>query len=75
MAVNKDVQVPMERFPDSSIRSIRCPNSVWDAAKERAEAEGVAMSYVVAQLVEGYSLGVFNMPALVKSFERASHAG
>lgn len=71
-AKNAPVDVEMTRHAPSNIRSVRVPDEAWTAAKERAQAEGVAMSYVVAQLVEGYSIGAFNMPRLVKQFDRAT---
>ena len=43
-------------------RSFRIEQGIWDKARARAESEGVSVSAVIADLVEGYSRGVYDLP-------------
>ena len=51
-----------------SVRSIRTADASWLAARARAEKEGLSMSSVVSELVEGYALGYIDMPKTSKEF-------
>lgn len=43
-------------------RSMRVEQSIWDKARERATAEGRSVSGVMADLLEGYARGVYELP-------------
>jgi hypothetical protein len=51
-----------------SVRSIRTADASWLAARARATKEGLSMSTVVSELVEGYALGYIDMPKTSKEF-------
>lgn len=44
------------------VRSLRCSDEVWDAARRRAAYEGVTISHVLNLMVEGYAQGLLDMP-------------
>lgn len=50
------------------VRSVRVTDEVWEAARRRAAYEGVTMSHVVNQIVEGYSRGLIDMPKVVVTY-------
>lgn len=43
--------------PHTPIRSVRVPESIWRAAKDRAEREGTTVSAVIVRLLERYAGG------------------
>lgn len=43
--------------PKTPQRSVRVPDEVWRAAKERAEAEGNTLSDVLRQVLDAYGRG------------------
>lgn len=45
-----------------SPRSFRCPDSVWEKAKRRADLENSTMSHVVLSLIEAYAEGYVKLP-------------
>lgn len=44
------------------VRTVRVDDETWEAAKVRAEQEDVTVSYVVVSLIEGYGLGLIDLP-------------
>ena len=53
------------------VRSVRVPDEVWDVAKERADIEGVTMSYVLSVFIEGYATNAFDLPAIELDFSHS----
>lgn len=52
-----------DRNPEQpTTRSFRVSARAWNEARKRAVAEGVTMSAAIADLVEGYGRGVYNLP-------------
>lgn len=47
---------------NSPTRSIRIDNETWEAAKRRAESDGVSISRALFLLTQGYSRGMVNLP-------------
>lgn len=47
----------MATRPHTPIRSVRVPESIWQAAKDRAEREGTTVSAVIVRLLERYARG------------------
>lgn len=43
--------------PKTPQRSVRVPDEVWEAAKQRAEDEGSTLSEVMRQVLEAYGKG------------------
>lgn len=43
-------------------RSVRIDDELWNRAKDRAGKEGVTISRATYLLVEGYALGLVNLP-------------
>lgn len=52
---------PNGSAPDP-VRSVRCSDEMWSAAKRRAESDGVTMSRVLSLIIEGYALGKIDLP-------------
>lgn len=46
---------PVPNQPKTPQRSVRVPDEVWQAAKERAEAEGRTLSDVVREALAAYA--------------------
>ncbi len=44
------------------VRSFRCSDEVWEAARKRAFEDGITASFVVSELLEGYALGRLDLP-------------
>ena len=53
----------------SSPHSIRVPDNRWTAARARAAREGVRISHVVNEFLEGYARGAINLPRVVTTYE------
>lgn len=51
-----------------SVRSVRTDDASWLAARSRAEKEGLSMSHIVNELVDGYARGEFHMPKPLKDY-------
>jgi len=49
-------------------RSVRVADEPWEAAKRRATFEGITMSNMAAQLIEGYGKGLIDLPKLQKVY-------
>ena len=49
-------------------RSIRVGNEEWDRARRRANFEGLTLSNVAAQLIDGYGKGLINLPTVQKVY-------
>lgn len=50
--------------------SFRCNGDVWTMSRERAEKEGVTVSHVINEFLEGYALGKINLPTVIKSYDQ-----
>lgn len=48
-----------------TIRSVRTSDEAWTGARERAQREGVSMSHVVNEFVEGYAAGALDLPEVI----------
>ena len=46
-------------------RSVRVSDEIWEAARERAAAEGVTISYVICLLLHGYAEEIIDTPEIV----------
>lgn len=59
--------VRMTNSPNPSrVRSFRCSDEVWESAKRRASGEEVTVSFVLAELLEGYATGALDLPTTHK---------
>ena len=69
MAVRR---TPQPRRPNGSrempARSIRVAEEPWALAKQRATFEGITMSNMAAQLIEGYGKGYIDLPKTQKVY-------
>ena len=52
------------------VRSVRCSDAAWDAAKARADAEGVTMSDVLVLIIEGWAAGLIDLPVWVLTYSQ-----
>lgn len=43
--------------------SVRTTESLWLSAKRRADQDGVSMTYMLSELLDGYQRGLVNLPA------------
>lgn len=50
------------------VRSVRVPEDIWEAAKRRATYEGVTMSTVMYEFVEGYAKGLVDLPKVTITY-------
>lgn len=64
----------MERHTPLVPRSIRVDPDAWEAGKARAVRDGVTISEAAAQLVEGYSRGVYQLPTVTTTKTFPPHA-
>lgn len=56
-------------------RSIRCSDEAWEPAKRRANYEGVTMSNMAAQLIEGYGKGLIDLPKVQRVYQPTREPG
>lgn len=56
-------------------RSIRVGDEAWERAKRRANYEGVTMSNMAAQLIDGYGKGFINLPKHQVVYEPTAQPG
>ena len=56
-----------KKFP-ASPHSIRVPDPRWAAARSRAAREGVRISYVINEFLEGYARNQIDMPRVTTSY-------
>lgn len=49
-------------------RSLRCTPALWDAARERAEKEGMSLNRLLVLLLEGYAQGAIDTPQVVVKY-------
>jgi hypothetical protein len=54
--------------PGYPVRSVRISDELWERAQRRAAYEGVTMSKVLYQIVEGYAAGLVNLPKVQVSY-------
>lgn len=52
----------------ASPHSIRIPDDRWNKARARAKREGVYISFVVNEFLEGYARGDIDMPRVTTSY-------
>lgn len=53
------------------VRSVRVPEEAWEKARRRANYEGLTMSNVIAQIVDGYAAGLLDLPKHVITYQPA----
>lgn len=58
----------MSKKERMTVKTVRMRDSVWSRASSRAVREGVTMSTVLQELVEGYSLEKINLPRIEKVY-------
>ena len=56
------------RKSTTSVRSVRVGDDVWQAARKRADKEGVTINYVLGQILEGYSQDLLDLPTVTKTY-------
>ena len=54
--------------PTSANHTVRCSDAVWEAARRRASHEGVTISKVITEILEGYASGKLNLPTVIKKY-------
>lgn len=64
-------QKKTRKSPPTTTRSIRCTPEAWRKAQVRAAREGVTMTHVLREFVEGYGNGELNLPKVVKVFNNS----
>lgn len=74
MAKRNDVHAPYGQAPPHRTHSIRCYDSVWEAARRRATEEGTNVNHVINTILEGYGKGLINMPKVNVVFEQPKSA-
>jgi len=57
------------RRPPTTTRSIRCTPESWRKAQIRADKEGVTLTHVLREFVEGYANGQLDLPKVIKVFK------
>ena len=66
--MSKTTSTRTQRRPNGSapdpVRSVRCSDAKWEAAKRRARHEGVTMSQVLSLIIEGYAQDAIDLPTL-----------
>lgn len=60
------------KTPPTTTRSIRCSPEAWRKAQIRADKEGVTLTHVLREFVEGYANGELNLPKVVKVYNSPS---
>lgn len=58
-----------EQVSRTEPHSFRCDGQTWRKGCERAESEGVNMSHVINEFLEGYATGKLNLPKVVKTYD------
>jgi hypothetical protein len=53
----------------SSTYSIRVEERMWAKAKERAASEGVTITQVLREFLNGYALEKLDMPRIVRDYD------
>lgn len=43
--------------------SVRTTESLWLSAKRRADQDGVSMTYMISEILDGYQRGLVNLPS------------
>lgn len=56
------------KSPPTVTRSLRCTPEAWQKAQTRADKEGVTLTHVLREFVEGYGNGDLNLPKVVKVY-------
>lgn len=51
--------------PKTRPHSVRTTESLWLAAKRRTDQEGVSMTYMITELLDGYQRGLMKLPRAV----------
>lgn len=57
------------------VRSIRVSDEVWDAANRRAHYEGVTISTVVIEIIQGYASGMLDLPRVQAVYSQPRTSG
>jgi predicted DNA-binding ribbon-helix-helix protein len=52
----------------TTTHSVRCEESQWQTARERATDEGVTMNHVLNEFIAAYAAGAINLPIVVKTY-------
>jgi hypothetical protein len=61
-------QAPRRSVNRTKLTSMRTTPLIFDRAKRRADHEGVAMNTVLEELLEGYGLGLIDLPKVTKTY-------
>ena len=56
------------------VRSVRMSDAIWESARRRATYDGVTMSHVLVTFMEGYALGLIDLPRISVNFSEAHRA-
>jgi hypothetical protein len=56
--------------PGYPVRSARISDDVWDKAQRRATYEGVTMSQVIHEFVDGYGSNLVDLPKVEVTFAK-----
>ena len=51
--------------------SVRVHNDIWAKGRNRAAMEGTTINGVVEELLEGYALGLLNLPKITKTYRNS----
>lgn len=49
--------------------SFRCNGEIWKKGRKRAASEGVSISHVINEFLEGYAKGKINLPKVTKTYD------
>ena len=60
--------------PGYPVRSARISDDVWDKAQRRATYEGVTMSQVIHEFVDGYGSRLVDLPTVEVKFTKPKPA-
>jgi hypothetical protein len=63
---------PATRGRKTKPHSVRTTDELWATAKKRAEFEGVTMSHVINELLEGWAHGLLDLPTVTKEYNKVT---
>jgi hypothetical protein len=56
------------REGSNPVKSIRCDDGIWEAAKRRAEADGATITRAITLFLVGYAYGALNLPTVTMEY-------
>ena len=59
------------QYQAGAVRTVRVADDVWEAARRRADLEGVSLGYAMRQFALGYATGHLHLPKTEINFDNS----